>query len=113
MTITLASGSTALVGSVTRPVREAFVDWARRAIAHEKINMATRPMALRRDGFLFSTFASAMRMDVLRSILLKSLTLKQKIDGKIFRVSYCKPLTRNRKDGQHSHRRAQRERRIF
>jgi hypothetical protein len=35
-----------------------------------------------------------MRMDVLRSILLKSLTLKQKIDGKIFQVSYCKPLTR-------------------
>lgn len=41
-------------------------------------------MDLRRDDFLFSTFASAVRMDVLRSILLKPATLKQKIERKIF-----------------------------
>ena len=61
-------------------------------------------MALRRDGFLFSTFASTVRMDVLRSILLKPVTLKQKIDGKTLRVNYSKPLMHSRKDGQHRHR---------
>ena len=40
-------------------------------------------------------------MDVLRSILLKPLTLKQKIEGKTFRASYCKPLTQNCGDAQH------------
>ena len=35
MAATLASTITALEGSVTRPVREAFVDWARRAEVNE------------------------------------------------------------------------------
>jgi hypothetical protein len=48
-----------------------------------------------------------MRMGALRSILLKPATLKQKIEGKTFRVSYCKPLMHNRKDGQHSQWRGQ------
>jgi hypothetical protein len=60
-------------------------------------------MALRRDGFLFCTFASAVRMDVLRSILSKPATLKQKIEGKIFRMSYRKPLMQKpRKTAQHA-----------
>lgn len=42
-------------------------------------------MNLRRAGFLLSTFASAVRMDVLRSILLKPVTLKQKIERRMFR----------------------------
>ncbi len=37
-------------------------------------------------------------MGILRSILLKPLTLKQKIESKTLPGGYCKPLMRNRKD---------------